>query len=356
MKRGCKRLRSLLSLRSQRGLHRVPGLAFSDRLQYCPAERNQGLCGNCWVWASMGILEIDMAERLGIKDRLSIQYINSQRWCCGGGFHTHFADIVNSTRKVIPWTNANGHWLDGGVWHNNQSSIPASAISTNPSYAVDYMVPQEVPAFDVGRDVAIRNIKNVLNQGKAIYFGFVLPTREDRVKFAKFWATGSESDVFDIDFACGRRFIDGEGDGHAVLCVGYDDTDPKNRYWIMLNSWGAKPKRPKGIFRINMDMDYGGTYPYGDDEIIAFYWNTFDVHYAGSPQVRAGANSGLASAAQRQLYIPLGAERPKDMGVTGVSFIQDRSECEACNSSQVWSPITSRDGQPGKLVLSQQAS
>ena len=30
---------------------------------------------------------------------------------------------------------------------------------------------------------------------------------------------------------------------YAVLCVGYNDDDPNNSYWIMLNSWGTD-RRP----------------------------------------------------------------------------------------------------------------
>ena len=33
-------------------------LSLLDHLQYTPSERNQGYCGNCWVWAGTGIMEI----------------------------------------------------------------------------------------------------------------------------------------------------------------------------------------------------------------------------------------------------------------------------------------------------------
>ena len=39
-----------------------------------------------------------------------------------------------------------------------------------------------------------------------------------------------------------------DGSGHAVVIVGYDETDADNPYWIVLNSWGtAEGKRPNGL-------------------------------------------------------------------------------------------------------------
>ena len=74
--------------------------------------------------------------------------------------------------------------------------------------------------------------------------------------------------------------ISGEYGGHAVLCVGYDDTDPNNRYWIMLNSWGAPSNRPSGLFRVSMDMDYDDYMSYGAYDYYAFYWQTLSLEYA----------------------------------------------------------------------------
>jgi len=47
------------------------------QIEYTPSERNQGACGNCWVWAGTSVMEVALNSQEGIKDRLSIQYINS---------------------------------------------------------------------------------------------------------------------------------------------------------------------------------------------------------------------------------------------------------------------------------------
>ena len=86
-----------------------------------------------------------------------------------------------------------------------------------------------------------------------------------------------------------------------MLCVGYDDTDPNNRYWIMLNSWGASPGRPNGLFRMNMDMDYSCSYK---GLGYAFYWMTLDIDYgqANRPPDMPARPSGSTGAALGSLY------------------------------------------------------
>jgi hypothetical protein len=69
-------------------------------LEYTPSERNQGYCGNCWAWAGTGVMEIALDAQNGIKDRLSIQYLNSNynggsgsSWACCGGSCTEVANF-----------------------------------------------------------------------------------------------------------------------------------------------------------------------------------------------------------------------------------------------------------------------
>ena len=58
-----------------------------SRIQYTPAQRNQGYCGNCWAWAGTGAVEVAL-DLEGVHDRLSVQYLNScdsSGWACCGG-------------------------------------------------------------------------------------------------------------------------------------------------------------------------------------------------------------------------------------------------------------------------------
>jgi hypothetical protein len=58
-----------------------------DHIKYTPSERNQARCGDCWVWAGTGTMEIALDVQNGIKDRLSAQFAQScktdEYTCCG---------------------------------------------------------------------------------------------------------------------------------------------------------------------------------------------------------------------------------------------------------------------------------
>jgi hypothetical protein len=275
-------------------------------LQYTPSERNQGSCGNCWAWAGTGVMEIDHAYQTGVKDRLSVQYLNSNfnggkgnNWACCGGWLEDFANFYSSTKMAIPWSNTNARWQDGSkTCESGSTGALASSLSTDPSYRIASIASEAIPTQGVGKDIAIYNIKNVLHQGKAVWFGFFLPNSNAWNNFFQFWDSKKENAVWQPDLACGKAYNNQEGGGHAVLCVGYDDTDPNNRYWILLNSWGASSNRPNGLFLMSMDMNYDCSYAaFGD----AFYWMTLDIRYASdqpnTPSTPSGPTSGISKTA-----------------------------------------------------------
>ena len=76
--------------------------------------------------------------------------------------------------------------------------------------------------------------------------------------FFSFWSYQSETAIWDPDVYCGHTWVNGQGGGHAVVIVGYndDDADPANHYWIVLNSWGTTAGRLNGLFRMKMHMNY----------------------------------------------------------------------------------------------------
>jgi hypothetical protein len=258
-------------------------------LEHTPGERNQWLCANCWAWAGTGIIEIALDVQEGIKDRLSIQYLNSNYnggsgsgWACCGGDLSGFANFYDDVGIAIPWSNPNASWQDGFRQCGDATSVPADTISTTPHYSISDIDDVTIPTQTVSQATAIANIKSILDQNKAVWFAFLLPDNSAWRDFFDFWDLEDEAAVYEIDKFNGDTYDWSEGGGHAVLCVGYNDQDPNNSYWVMLNSWGTTYGRPSGLFQINMDMAYDSCYPHPYLPGVcydSFYWETLDVSF-----------------------------------------------------------------------------
>ena len=280
-------------------------------MNYTPSERDQGTCGNCWAWAGTGILEIALDSQLGIKDRLSMQYLNSKfnsgkgsNWSCCGGWLEDLTRFYNASKILVPWSNGNAQWQDRFKSCGMSSNISADSISVDPHYTLKSLRAVTIPTWGMDKEEAIANIKNVLGQGKGIWFGFFLPNQTAWTEFFTFWGYQPECFIWRPK-ECATAYNFNNGGGHAVLCVGYNDLDPENRYWIMLNSWGTTKSRPDGLFMVSMDMNYSCTY---SSLGYAYYWMTLDAEFerAALPMEveemsAEGRNLAKARAAERKI-------------------------------------------------------
>ncbi|MBI4775716.1 MAG: hypothetical protein HY788_16355 [Deltaproteobacteria bacterium] len=259
-------------------------------VSYVPEERQQGSCGNCWNWACTGVVEVALNVQEGISDRLSTQYLNScktDNFACCGGTLVKFVNWYEQVGMFFPWSNNSAHFADGDTTCDYGSSVTyCGSVSTSPNYPITSISYATIPTADVGKATAIANLKNVLNQNKAAYFAFYLPTQAAWDRFFSFW-NGPENTIWDHDLECGQAYGN-DGGGHAVLLVGYNDQDPnpENHYWVLLNSWGTSSgNRPNGLYRMKMNMDYDCLYSYENQNFNAVFWQTIDVQFSqNSPQ------------------------------------------------------------------------
>jgi hypothetical protein len=206
---------------------------------------------------------------------------------------SNFADFYSSKGLLVPWSNTNAGFADAYVSYNcktgtGQTSVPGSSISTNPNYGITSILDQVVETHNIGQAAAIDKIKNQLNQNKAIWMAFFVANAQDGNAFqTDFWRNLPETAVWNPDPYNGHIWDPNTGWGHAVLVVGYDDTNPNNRYWVILNSWDTTLtalNRPNGLFRMKMDINYDGRLPglntvRGSD--FALYFETLDVQFSG---------------------------------------------------------------------------
>ncbi|MBM4145207.1 MAG: hypothetical protein FJ240_02880 [Nitrospira sp.] len=277
-------------------------MSLLSHLDYIPGERNQGSCGNCWVWAATGILEIAHSVQDNVKDRLSIQFLNScktDRYACCGGNLSWYTSWYAGQERAVPWSNTNASYFDGSRGCSSQPAVTCGSISTSPDYPITSIQQQVIATTgSITQDTAINNIKNILNQNKAVWFGFYLANQTDWNAFFNFWGAQTENAVWNPDPYCGRTWDDYSGGGHAVLIVGYND-EVAEPYWIVLNSWGTSGGgRPNGLFRMRMQMNYNCTL--SDPPFGSFYsreFATINVNFGSSqPPSPFGASGWVTTS------------------------------------------------------------
>ncbi len=180
-----------------------------------PPIRNQGGCGSCWAFATVGTLECAIQMSGGGTQDLSEQWLvscNQSGWGCGGGWLAH-----------------DYHVLNGGLRdRHNQNGAP---------YEADFPY-QQADASCAGPYPHRFWIKE---------WGFIgsqsgVPT-VDEIKQAILTYGPVACAVYANDaFVAYSGGIYNNNDSrtinHAVVLVGWDDNNGQG-YWIMRNSWGT---------------------------------------------------------------------------------------------------------------------
>jgi serine protease len=258
-------------------------------LDYDPVARNQGACGDCWMWASTMVLEVALNHERALTGEgdnveLSVQWGNSlssetemitkfagshnfQGPCCGGTMGL-FADIYNASGdEIVPVGGDKTRFADG-----NQSASKGECRSSVAKSEI-----QETGAINVGNVVAFRlgttgsaeatiaEIKHAIDSGEAVYMAMQLPHDEAWDGFRTMWVEGDAATLFNPTQFCGATYDSCSGGaGHALVIVGYADDGEDDSYWTVLNSWGAPVNHPDATYRMQMrGIDYGCSYPSG---------------------------------------------------------------------------------------------
>ena len=198
--------------------------------------KNQGRCGSCWAFSTVGALESKYALDTGKLERFSEQKLvdcSDSNFGCNGGFmHKAFDDIL---------------WKGGLPLEEN---YPYTAL-VNPCN-------KNIPEFKklnlLGYQFVLSHSSSAL-QTSLQHNPICIALAGDPMKFL-FYGEG----IFDCN-ECSKT------NNHAVLLVGYDTTGDVP-YWIVKNSWGEKWGE-NGYIRIKMQdgdgilgMNQYGLYPY----------------------------------------------------------------------------------------------
>jgi C1A family cysteine protease len=228
--------------------------------------RNQGGCGSCWAFATVGALECNIKIKGGVDVDLSEQWLvscNQDGWGCGGGWFAHDyhewkADPCGGTGAVLE-----------AYFPYEAANLPCDC-----PYPHSYLINDW--AFIGGVDPPIASIKQAIMD-----FGPVSVCVYVNNAFQ-----GYTGGVFN---GCQEG-----GCNHAVCLVGWDDNQGDSGVWFMRNSWGpgwgesGYMRIPYGCSIIGdyaCYVDYRGypqavlTYPAGGEifyEDINITWTAID--------------------------------------------------------------------------------
>ena len=189
-----------------------------------PNARNQGSCGSCWAFGTIGPLECNIKLKDSVTIDLSEQWLvscNSDGWGCGGGWWAH--DYLEW--KTDPC---------GGTGAVLESDFPyvASDASCECPYPHPYLIDGWAYVGSSGGVPPVANIKQaILDYGP--------------VSVAVCANSAMQAYTGGIFNGCVSDEVN-----HAVVLVGWDDGQGSAGVWFMRNSWGTGWGEDGGYIRI----------------------------------------------------------------------------------------------------------
>ena len=180
-----------------------------------PGVRNQGTCGSCWAFATVGTMEVAMVVQGEPIVDLSEQYLiscNQNGWSCNGGWRAH---------DYHAWKLGESQTQAGAVL---ESDFPYSG--TNGTCTTAYNHPYKISDWQYVRGLTIPPADEIK---QAIYtYGAVTASICMGPELLAY-----RGGVFSTDESsvCGSYLTN-----HAIVLVGWNDAEDT---WIMRNSWGS---------------------------------------------------------------------------------------------------------------------
>jgi len=179
------------------------------------SAKNQGGCGSCRAFASVGAMESHILAAGGALYNLSEQQQNScntsMSGCCGGS-----SSAPRFWESTGPITEACGPYGDSGTGCPTNSSVSCSSMSACTE------LPYRVTGWHT---VSSADFKTSCYEEGPSYWRFTVYS-----DFSSYWSGGSPGEVY-VNAA--GSSVSG---GHAVLIIGWDDA--KGAY-LLKNSWGS---------------------------------------------------------------------------------------------------------------------
>ncbi len=221
--------------------------------------RNQGACGSCWAFGTVGVMEAAIKIQSGQDVDLSEQFLvscNNSNWSCNGGWwaHDYHTNRLSNSQSIVgavlesdmPYTATDGtcrlisnHPYKLASWYS---------VSGYPLPSVDAIKNAISSYGPVASAVCVGN-------GFSSYRGGVFSTNETS--------------------ACNG------GVNHAVVLTGWDDT---TQTWVLRNSWGTS---------------------WGESGYMRIKWGTSNIGYAANYVVYTGSSNSVPTSGPTETPTPV---------------------------------------------------
>jgi hypothetical protein len=203
----------------------------------CTPVKDQGSCGSCWAFATSGVVESNIRIHDGVIRDLAEQYLvscNTDGWGCDGGGRAfdYFLDEIPPGEP------------DAGAVYEADFPYTAADDPCNPPHPHHEKIVSWAYAGYSGPPVD--DIKQAIYDHGPVYVSVCVgPAFQD-------YGSG----VFETDESSSCE----HGTNHAVILVGWDDSQGSNGVWRLKNSWDTSWGE-SGYMRIGYGISNVGRYP-----------------------------------------------------------------------------------------------
>lgn len=176
----------------------------------CTAVRNQGGCGSCWAFATVGVMESALLIKEGQITDLSEQYLvscNSSGYSCNGGWWAHDYHYNKAGKDA------------GGIGAVLETAKPYTATNSTCSGALTHLYTVK-NWYYVDPYTAVPST-NAIKQAIMTY---------GPVSAAVYVGSAFQAYTGGVFNACPSGTVN-----HAIMLVGWNDAE---NAWILRNSWG----------------------------------------------------------------------------------------------------------------------